>query len=424
MIAELRADPYKRAQYVRSRRRELLTIAATSPYYHELFNMIWPRGIPDDSYLDSEWQNVPLLTKEIIRAEGERLLAVTGQKMGRVTTSGSSGQPLAFLQDEKRSVAEFAYLTDAWSRAGFTPGDLRCVFRCIVVHDAATKFMELEPALAELRCSPFELSDSAMATYFDALEKHRIGFIQGYASAITIFASFLLRTGRAPFTQIRGIFPISEKLLNEHRRILAHAFPAAMIVPTYGLSEKVAFAAEAPGQTDVYEFDSTYGLPELVDENGHPVEEVGVRGAIVGSGFITKGMPFIRYATGDEATLVERPSYENGYKLVVADISSRFHGYVVSKTGARLYCTTIVIYPSYEICRHISEFQLYQDQPGIVELRVVLTDGSSSEHGEKFANEMRAFAGAHVDIVTRFVESIPTTQRGKRKLIDQQISIL
>ena len=419
-IVELRNDREKRVEYVRRERTALVKIAATAPYYRDLFHKLWPQGIPGDRLIDdADWRRIPVLTKPIIRREAERLIVAERGRLSKVSTSGSSGQPLAFFQDQKRSIAEFAYTTDAWSRAGYQPGELRCVFRGTLIHNVAKKFMEFEPALGELRCSPFDLTDGPMNLYLQEIKRLKIKYILGYTSAIAIFASFLVRTGNAPFAEIKGIFPTSERFLPHHRQLFNEVFPAATIVPGYGLSEKVAFATESADRPGDYEFDPTYGFAELLDENGEPIEEVGRRGLIAGTGFITKAMPFVRYDTGDEATLVEAPSPQNGYRLVVSDIASRYQSFLVSRTGALLSAAAIT--PNSESYRYVSEFQFYQDKPGAVELRMVIAEGAAPEQGEAFANVMRDYLGRNVDLTTRILDRIPTTQRGKRKLIDQRL---
>jgi phenylacetate-CoA ligase len=418
-IRGLRGDAERRANYVNGEREALIRVASTAPYYRTTFADVWPAGLPSGTRIVTDWHRIPVLTKDTVREAGERLIVPGADRMGQVSTSGSSGKPLAFLQDERRSVAEFAYHTDLWSRAGYRPGDLRCVFRGMYIHDGLRKHMELEPALGELRCSTFDLTDEPLTRILGAIRQRRIKYILGYSGTISIFAAFLLRTGNAPLAQIRGVFPASEKFYPRHREVLRQAFPKAEIIPSYGLSEKVAFAAEVEGKPDVYSFDPTYAYVELLDEGGMPVTEPGRRGRIVGSGFISKGMPLVRYDTGDEATLIEAPTRANGYRLLAADITSKHQSYLVAKSGAVVSPASLT--PNSDTYRHVSEFQFFQEQPGVAELRIAAADGASSEDVETFADEMRSYLGTTIDLKTVLVESIPPSARGKRKMIDQRI---
>jgi phenylacetate-CoA ligase len=206
------------------------------------------------------------------------MCTVSPDRLDRASTDGSSGEPLSFMLDRNRSPIEYAFIHDAWSRAGFTAHDWRCVFRGFDLADRDNIHMESEPALRELRFSIFHLDDATMASYLSAIRERKICFIHGYPSAMTIFAQYLVRTGAAPLSQIRGVFPISEKLFPHQRDLLAQVFDRATIVPFYGLSEKVAFAVERAGEADTYEFNPIYGYTELVDDEGRPIVTPGQAG--------------------------------------------------------------------------------------------------------------------------------------------------
>lgn len=423
-ITVLRNDRELRVQYVKRSIIELLRKASAAPYYRDMFKTIWGNDAPFFGEFDHKsWLNIPILDKMAIRENLQAFLASPKANMDLISTGGTSGHPIAFYVDKNRSVAEIAFCNDAWSVAGYVEGDTRCVFRGVLIQDVSSRFMEFEPALRELRCSPFHLTKQPMDLYIKEIQKRQIRFIHGYPSAISIFASHVALRGLAPFEQIEGIFPISEKLLPYQRCLLRNVFPRSVIVPFYGLSEKVAFATEVVGRPDAYEFNPIYGLAELVNDKGQIVTEPGQRGKIVGTGFISVGMPFIRYDTEDEATLEQAPSPENGYVLTVRDIGSRWRQeFLVSTNGALVSIAAINIHS--QAYRSVREFQFYQDEPGRALLRVILADGATGAHAEVFADEIRKKIAGSIDIAVELTDRIDATQRGKRKFIDQRISQL
>src|SRR5690606_26971168 len=129
------------------------------------------------------------------------------------------------------------------------------------------------------------------------------------------------RLGRTPRAGIKGILPISEPLYDHQRSLIRDVLGDVAFSPFYGLSEKAAFAAEVPGEEGLYEFNPLYGATELLDEKDVPVTEPGREGRIVGTGFLSSGMPFIRYDTGDFGKLVELPTRENGECLRIRSIT-------------------------------------------------------------------------------------------------------
>jgi phenylacetate-CoA ligase len=337
------------------------------------------------------------------------------------STGGSSGQPVKFYLDRNRSPIEYVFVHDAWSRAGFRPGDPRCVFRGVELSNAEATHMQYDPALAELRCSVFHLTDATMRGYYDEIVDRGIRFIHGYPSAIAIFAAYLARADLAPFSQIAGVFPTSERFSADQHDIVRQAFDRATLVPFYGLSEKVAFACALPDDADVFAFDPLYGYTELVDDTGAPVVLPGACGRIISTGLLFPGMPFIRYDTGDSAQLVAAPHAANGHRLTVRGITPK-HGteYLLGRSGT-LIAVKGIISNLQGTAYGIWEYQFYQDTPGEAVVRLVpltgVTDFSSYRDllNRKLAGELH--------MVVEIVDRIAMTPRGKRKFIDQRLDL-
>ena len=69
----------------------------------------------------------------------------------------------------------------------------------------------------------------------------------------------------------------------------------------------------------------------------------------------------------------------------------------------------------------VSEFQFFQARAGVAELRMVIDPKGTRERAEVFADEMRQYLGKGIRLESVFVDRVPTTTRGKRKMIDQKI---
>jgi phenylacetate-CoA ligase len=309
---------------------------------------------------------------------------------------------------------------DAWSRAGYRAGEPRWVMRGVEL-GAAGAHMQYDASLAELRCSVFHLSDDVMRSYYEEMRRRGIRYIHGYPSAMAVFASFLLRSGLGPMREIRGVFPISERFYAGYRDVIARAFDRAAIVAFYGLSEKVAFARERDGEPDVYDFDPLYGYTELVDDAGAAVTEPGQMGRIISTGLLFRGMPLIRYQTGDCAELVALPSLGNRYCLAVRKITPKHgHEFFIGRSGI-LISVSGVLQISDEMF-DIREFQFYQDTIGVAVLRVVPQPGHAPDLAS-YVDLINRKAAGELDIKIEVVERIATTMRGKRKFIDQRLDI-
>ncbi len=371
---------------------------------------------------DAEWRRIPVLTAERVTELGEALCAVPPGSLDPCSTGGTSGRPTRFWLDRNRSPVEYAFVHEAWSRAGYRTGDARCVLRSTEIQGGAGDVrMQFDAGLAELRCSVFHLTEETMRLYAAEIRRRRIRYLHGYASAIAIFADFARRAGLADDLHLRGVFPISERLYDHSRAAIARAFPDAVIVPFYGLSEKVAFATESADAPDTYAFDPLYGRTELLDAAGEPVTRPGATGRVVSTGLLFRGMPLIRYDTGDEAELVAPPGPENGHRLTVRRIRSRkATEFLVTKAGGLVPLAGLISNADEMVA--LREFQFVQDVPGQATLRAVpLSDAQVDLTA--YADVLTRKAGGGLVVRAEIVDALPLSPRGTRKFIDQRLDL-
>ena len=402
--------------------RGLLTKAYEgSPFWRERIDLAF--GVrPDLTHIDFNTLGaLPVLTKDTLREAGEAGLAQAAVTLDRASTSGSSGQPLMFWLDKDRSPREFAFVNDVWSRTGYREGEARCVLRGLLLADIDRRPFEWEAGLKELRCSPFAMTDARMDLYLDMIEQRGIAYLHGYPSAIEILCRHIWRRGWEPKRPIRGVFPISEPIYTYQRDVIRAALPQAVIAPFYGLSERVLFASEVEGNEDVYDFEPLYGHAELIDDNGAPVTQAGMRGRVVSTGFLSTGMPFIRYETGDTAELVQSPDEANAWRLRARAITPRRQPeFLVGAEGNLIVTPTIVpVHPSKFF--GVSEFQFYQDAPGRCLIKVVPSCGE--QEARLFLEELQSRVGAAIRFELKLVAELAGNARGKRPFIDQRLDL-
>ena len=414
-IACSRNDAEFVREYQVANLRNIAKLAAKTPYYKKIFV---ENSINPDAFTLADLQKLPILDKNAIRQNSEAFLTKDISQCDVSSTSGTSGQPLKFYMDKDRGVKEWAFVNTLWATAGYTPNDLRAVLRGVKLANPDDKPYDYNPALRELRLSPFHLHPETMDKYLQLITQYKVKFIHGYPSAIDILARHAHKTNWQKSPYLQGVLAVSENLLQHQRCNIENAF--GKVFPFYGMSEKVAIAGEIA--KDIYEFEPLYGYTELVDEQNNPVTEVGQQGRIIGTGFISTAMSLIRYDTGDYAELLALPTYENGYRLRLRNIQSRWgQEFVVDKHGGLISIAAINIHSS--VYAKIREFQIYQDVVGEAIVKIIPTPNVKKDELQPFIDEIQKKVGTGIAFKLEIVSEIAKNTRGKRKFISQQLNL-
>lgn len=396
---------------------ELFAIASKSPFYREILGR--------NAQLEpQDLARLPVVTKEDLTAAGADALAVPRKTLDTGNTSGSNGEaPFGFYLDRDRSVREIAFIHHVWSRCGFQAGEPRAMLRDAYLYGRKGFIHEWEGALGELRLSVFPMTPQDMDLYLDLIDERSIRYLHGFPSAMEMLARHVLTTGRQLGQPLKGVFPISEPIFAHQRETIRAAFGDAPILPFYGMSEKAIFAGEVPSEPGTYECEPLYGIAELVDETGAPISEPGREGRLVGTSFVTRGMPFIRYDTEDRATLVRAATRENGWRMRIRDITPRRKpAWLVDRDGRRIVSTDFT--PSDPaFFDGVKEFQFYQDTPGICVMKYVPSAAGTSEQAQKIVAALQRKAGEVVQFHLEKVEALYASKNGKRPFIDQRLKI-
>lgn len=410
-------------QHIASLRSLMQKAHAGSPFYREMIDSALGRGFDLTTLEFSDLRRLPVLRKEELRLAGDAALTVPKSEADKGDTSGSNGErPFSFYLDKDRSAREMAFVYDNWSRVGFSESQSKVVLRGFGLDPRGTYTSEWEPALRELRLSVFPMTHDDVRVYLDLIDRHKVQYLYGYPSAIELMCRHMARIGRRPKLPFKGILPISEPLYPHQRCTIAEVLGPVPIANFYGLSEKVLFAREID-EHGTYDFDPLYGRAELVDETGEPVTEPGREGRLIGTGFLTTSMPFIRYDTEDRATLVALPSDENGQRLRVERlIPRRKPDFLIAADGYRV--VTIDFTPeSPRYFEGIEEYQFYQERPGHCTIRYILTEEGTEQDALRVARGLGERTHGKIAFEVEQVTKLAGGRAGKRAFIDQRLDI-
>jgi phenylacetate-CoA ligase len=401
--------------------RRLLTLAyERTSYYRRAFDTIGfaPLDLRD---VDAVGQ-LPTIDRRTVREHLAEMCTVppTAAHVDYTATGGTGGEPVAFYIDAGRSAVEYAYLVSSWGRAGFRLGMSLAAFRGRRISSDRRGFHhEHDPLLRQHYYSTFHMTDADLHGYLAHLRNIGPCFLHVYPSSATALARFLQGAGADPPPNVRGLIAESENVYPDQRRLVESVF-GHRLFSCYGMTEKVAAAAECEHTTN-YHVWPTYGFFELLDEAGRSVTTPGQRGEIVGTGFINRVVPFIRYRTGDFATYVgDRCAACGRIQPIITDIRGhRIQEVLVAADGGLVTWTALNVHD--DSYARILRFQFLQTTPGRARLRLVPAPGFVAADGERLRRTLQDKLDGRLHLELEVVASLPMTRLGKAIYVDQQI---
>jgi len=336
-----------------------------------------------------------------------------------MTTGGSSGTPVTvYWQVGYSNARDAAFMQALWRRVDCSLTSKRMVLRGPIVDSSS--HMVYKPATRELICSTYHLDDEQMAAYLSAMKARGIRVIHGHVSSVATFASYLVR--HRIVYPLHAVLGASEMVFPFQRELVRKAF-GARLFSWYGQSERVVLAGECEVSSKYHVFPE-YGILELIDEKGALITKPGVAGEIVGTGFNSFAMPLIRYRTGDIGVYASEVTCACGRTYpVLESLEGRKYEYVVSSDGARISLTGLIFGQHFSAFQNIHRLQIYQDVPGIIEVRVLRSGGYTKRDEEEVVTIIERAGAGRIRCHVVYPDDIPLTPAGKHRFLIQRIPL-
>lgn len=185
----------KKREYQESKLKRLLLYAYNNvPYYNKI---LADAGVVKDREVNLEnFENIPILTKDIIRKEGTNLYSKERRKgVYENTSGGSTGKPVKFLQDKEYSEWNIASTIYYKLKAGQDIGD-----RELRLWGSERDLLEGQEKLTiRLRnflynrkeFNTFKMSENQMLRYVKEWNRFNPSWIECYVQSIYEFAKFI-----------------------------------------------------------------------------------------------------------------------------------------------------------------------------------------------------------------------------------------
>lgn len=306
------------------------------PYYRDLFASISfdvDKLRADPAYFN----DIPYLTKDIIREQGDRLLRQDreGLRVHANKTGGSTGTSAYVFYDQE--AADWSSAVNRESRRRIGNAEWRSELHF------ASKFPETFPWRDRMREAVKCLAMNRYNVFFSSfdtvelesiwrqIKSARPHLVHGHPSTMEQLALYVQRTYGPQRTF--AVFESSGELLDPQQRETIRTAFNCDVIDRYGLAEAGVVAYQIfPAQSAMrfYEF---FAWPEIRSDSDIdlvPTTPDGSVGELVITPLMNRMMPMLRYRTGDWAELAQT---EEGF--MVPRMMGRVHD-VVTIGGRRL----------------------------------------------------------------------------------------
>jgi phenylacetate-CoA ligase len=400
------------------RLRELLTRASSQvPYYRDSFARLGVAPAQLASLRDLA--KLPFLTKDVIRANTDRLKSDGARTLKRFNTGGSTGEPLVFFIGAHRVSHDVAAKWRATRWWGVDIGDPEIVvWGSPIEVGAQDRLRAIRDQLLRTRLLPaFEMSPAKLDGFVATIRAVRPKMLFGYPSALAHVARHARRTN-VPLDDLgtRVAFVTAERLYDDQKELIAATY-GCRVANGYGGRDAGFVAHECPeGGMHITAEDV---IVEIVDRDGHPLP-AGEAGEIVVTHLTTSEFPFIRYRTGDVAALDERRCACGRGLPLLKDIQGRTTDFVVAKDGTVMHGLALIY-----VLREtpgIESFKIIQESLDQTRVVVVPRAGYSEATRRSIESGLRARLGRTVRVVVEEVAHIEPDRSGKFRYVVSHVA--
>ncbi|WP_018862946.1 phenylacetate--CoA ligase family protein [Thioalkalivibrio sp. ALJ5] len=381
------------------------------PYYREI--------LPDADTIAADplgtLLSLPILDKDTIRREGERLCAQRPRPgLRRNTSGGSTGEPATFYQDTayRRWGRATKVLFDGWT--GYRPGQRKAVLwaasRDLTAPRGTRRLAERLKNRTLLNA--YRMDPETMDAHLEQLRAAPPRQLQIYAESGHELARHALRRGvRVP--GIGSVLSSAGTLFPDMRETIEKAFDAP-VFNRYGSREVGDIACECEHHRGLHVNPLTQYL-EILDDDGRPTPP-GTPGRVVVTSLTNHSMPLLRYAIGDLASWSGQTCDCGREWPLLEGVWGRVTDHIRGANGAVVFGGWLrqLLYPE----DWIGQYQWVQHAADHIRLRLIPIDRAPQGEREqrlqaRLAPEIREQLGAGTRLDIDRVNEIPPSPSGK-----------
>ena len=409
-------DPSVLHAFIEQRLNDLLLHAYQhTQYYHRIFDQI---GIIQGNHVDlSRIQEIPLLTKEIIRQHHNELISDDFKSRGWFYNSsgGSTGEPVRLIQD--RQFQRWAKVANNYYYRNILNIDEPIVKKVIIwgsERDLFTGTFGTRAKITNWLTNTITLNCFRMATndiekYITTINTYKPDLIRGYAGSLHDICHYAERNN-LDIHSPKVLVSAAETLNNEMRDQIERVF-GQKVYNFYGSREVPSLAGECKdGLMHSFVF---WNYQELLDEHNRPVKQ-GEEGKVIVTNLFNYSMPLVRYEIGDMAVQGPKRCSCGNILPTFEKITGRITDHFVLKNGA-IVPAEFFIHLLGVVCNggEIKQFQVIQEDYDRIRILAVAGAGLTEKYRKDVESKIQVAVGSDCGIIWDFVNNIPKTPTGK-----------
>jgi phenylacetate-CoA ligase len=389
-------------------------------FYHALYSSAGFR--PGDLRSWTDFTALPMVTKEMIRTNSERIVAKNFARDMLVPgkTSGSTGKPLEFFIDLESTQIQraAALLTNEW--AGHDIGGKVFVLFGQSPFDGGKTTLKghLRNKLLDrtVKLSTLALDEESMSHFLLSMSSCDKPFLVGYAHALYSLADFAGKSGLWK-GRLTGISSGGMVLHQWERKRIEEVF-GCKVLDRYGCEELGVIACECERQEGLH-INSFAKYVEIAGDNGKPLGHRQI-GDIVVTELTNYGMPFIRYRIEDRAASLEGQCGCGRTLPLLEKIDGRESDFVLRPDGKKVSGISLTDNFGANI-PGAEQVQILQDKLDHIIVRLVRGPAFNSESISAIQHLVSRFFGDDMRFSCEYVKEIPLESTGKARFVISQI---
>jgi len=382
------------------------------PYYHKVLQE--SKIVVGAQVRLENFSRIPVLTKQIIRKEGENLYSkdYKSRKHYENTSGGSTGEPVRFIQDAEYNQWNIATKLYFNTVLGKEPGEPEIKFwgsdRDIIEGSLTFKDRLINFLYNRRFFNSYRLGEQNIKELIDLNNRFKPAGYWSYMESALELANYLSEHEtefHPPRIVISTIGPLTEET---KQRI--ESGMKCKVYNQYGSREVGVVASQCKEQKGLHTF-PWWNYVEVLNDRGEPAEEQ--EGDIVVTTLHNYSMPLIRYKIGDVAIA-------GGYRcacgrntFTLKTVLGRILGYFRKADGSLAHSHFIV--QALFFRDWIKRFQVIQDKIDHILIRVELYENKKppEQDIEDITRKTKILMGRDCQVDFEFVDNISRTPSGK-----------